>query len=109
MTIWTDEHIAPSIASFISTTFKVSCRHISEVVGNASTDLEIFFAARSAEVIIISKDADFVKLFTEYGAPPKIIHLQCGNISNKDLKYLLEQKFIPCVNEAINNNFAILR
>ncbi len=108
MTIWIDEHIAPAIAQFISSTFKINCFHISEVIGNKSTDLEIFAAARKANAIIITKDADFVNLYSKHGAPPKIIHLQCGNISNKDLKTLINQKLIISIDEVINNDFSTL-
>jgi predicted nuclease of predicted toxin-antitoxin system len=108
MTIWLDEHIAPSIAKFISSTFKLSCSHISDVVGNESTDFEIFTAAREINAIILTKDADFVALYSEHGSPPKIIHLQSGNISNKELKELLVQKLLISINEVINNNFTTL-
>lgn len=46
-------------------------------------------AAKSADVIVMTKDADFPQLLEQFGTPPKIIWLTCGNTSNKNLKVIL--------------------
>ena len=108
MIIWLDEHLAPSIATFIYEIFKLEYRHINEIVGRESSDLEIFVAARKANAVIISKDSDFADLFYKLGAPPKIIYLTCGNISNKNLKLLLSEKLLSAIAEVLNNDFTTL-
>jgi predicted nuclease of predicted toxin-antitoxin system len=44
-------------------------------------DKEIFDRAKkNGFIIIITKDADFPALVTQYGSPPKIIKLNTGNL-----------------------------
>jgi predicted nuclease of predicted toxin-antitoxin system len=52
-------------------------------------DPEIFEAAKAQGVILTTKDSDFVDLVDRLGAPPQIIWLTCGNISNAKLQEIL--------------------
>ncbi|WP_210413611.1 DUF5615 family PIN-like protein [Leptospira ilyithenensis] len=62
----------------------------------------MFFAARSKqEVIIMSKDSDFIDLLSRYGSPPKIIWIRSGNTSNESMKILLKK--------TLEKAFAILK
>ncbi len=108
MIIWLDEHLAPSIALFIYQEFKIECVHIKDVIGNQSSDLEIYVAARKANAVIITKDSDFVNLFFKLGSPPKIIYLTCGNISNKNLRLLLSEKLLQVITEVLSNDYTTL-
>ena len=45
-------------------------------------DPDIFYKAREADAIVITKDRDFVELLGRLGPPPKIIWITCGNTSN---------------------------
>jgi predicted nuclease of predicted toxin-antitoxin system len=38
---------------------------------------------------LLSKDVDFVNMVSRFGAPPKLIWLTCGNVSNEALHALL--------------------
>jgi len=40
----------------------------------------------------MSKDRDFMELYFRFGAPPKIIILNCGNLTNKYLQEFLSDK-----------------
>jgi predicted nuclease of predicted toxin-antitoxin system len=51
-------------------------------------DQTIFERARIANVILLSKDVDFVNMVSRLGAPPKLIWLTCGNVSNEALRAL---------------------
>ena len=53
-------------------------------------DPEIFRAARDAGVVVMTKDADFVGLLDQLGAPPQVILVTCGNTSNMRLRRLIE-------------------
>jgi len=55
-------------------------------------DMEIFTAARKADAIVLTKDADFPFLLSQHGTPPKVIWLTCGNTSNDQLKNILANK-----------------
>ena len=52
----------------------------------------IFDAARNANAIVVSKAVDFVELVSRLGAPPKLIWLMCGNVSNEALRVLLTDR-----------------
>jgi predicted nuclease of predicted toxin-antitoxin system len=52
-------------------------------------DIEIFEAAKQPDVVIMSKDSDFVDLVCRLGAPPQILWLTCGNVTNRNLRELL--------------------
>ena len=47
--------------------------------------LPIFYAAREAGAVIMSKDSDFVLLLERFGPPPQILWVTCGNTSNARL------------------------
>lgn len=57
-------------------------------------DPQIFGAARAADVVVLTKDSDFVLLQERFGAPPRIMWVRCGNTSNAYLKRVLLQTFI---------------
>ena len=46
-------------------------------------------AARAENVIIMTKDSDFIDLVCRLGKPPQILWLTCGNVTNRNLKRLL--------------------
>ncbi len=51
-----------------------------------ASDTTIFRAARRANAVVITKDEDFVDLLNQYGSPPKLIWLTCGNTSNQRVR-----------------------
>jgi len=57
-----------------------------------AADMDIFTAARKADAIVLTKDADFPHLLSQHGPPPKVIWLTCGNTSNSRLKTILASK-----------------
>jgi predicted nuclease of predicted toxin-antitoxin system len=52
-------------------------------------DPEVFEAAKSQGIILMTKDSDFVDLVDRLESPPQIIWLTCGNTSNARLKKIL--------------------
>lgn len=47
-----------------------------------ASDLEVWAYARDNGFALVSKDADMVELALLRGVPPKIVWLNCGNVSN---------------------------
>ena len=47
-----------------------------------ASDEMIFTAARDANAILMSKDSDFIEMVMRLGSPPKLLSLNCGNMSN---------------------------
>jgi predicted nuclease of predicted toxin-antitoxin system len=61
-------------------------------------DKEIYnLAKQRGNVIIISKDADFSALVTQFGSPPKIIKLNSGNMPTKILWDTFGKKFLSAI------------
>ena len=54
-------------------------------------DEEIFIAAKNSNLVVMTKDNDFISLLDRLGSPPKIIWLTCGNTSNSNLKIILSK------------------
>jgi predicted nuclease of predicted toxin-antitoxin system len=82
MIIWLDAQLSPAIASWITREFSVSVVAARDLGLRNANDREIFFAARQANAIVMTKDADFVRLIEQFGPPPQVILLACGNTSN---------------------------
>lgn len=60
--------------------------HTSELPnGNATTDTEIKKITINENRILITKDDDFLQSYLLFKAPPKLLLIRTGNISNKDL------------------------
>jgi predicted nuclease of predicted toxin-antitoxin system len=89
MTLWLDAQLSPRIARWVSETFDFQATPVRELNLRESEDEQIFFAARKAKVIVITKDSDFADLLERHGSPPKIIWLTCGNTSEAALKQIL--------------------
>jgi len=89
MTLWLDAQLSPRIARWVSETFGFDATPVRDLNLRESEDEQIFFAARKANVIVITKDSDFVELLERHGSPPKIIWLTCGNTSEAALKQIL--------------------
>ncbi|WP_026946353.1 DUF5615 family PIN-like protein [Algoriphagus marincola] len=54
-----------------------------------SSDMEIFQYARKNNYTIVTFDSDFIDLNGVYGTPPKIIYLNTGNLTTKNISVLL--------------------
>ena len=89
MIIWIDAQLSPALAPWLAEEFGIqafSARHLGLV---PAKDREIFEAARNANAVVLSKDADFVLWLERAGPPPQVLWLRCGNTSNAHLKNLL--------------------
>jgi len=91
MIIWIDAQLSPVIAKWINLEFGFSAKSVRDLGLLEATDEKIFLAARKEMAIVMTKDADFLRLLEERGSPPKIIWLTCGNTSNRHLKTMLRK------------------
>lgn len=90
MTIWLDNQLPPALAAWIRATFSIECLPVRDLNLQRASDSEIFEAARLAKVVVMTKDADFVELLEQHGAPPQVVLVTCGNTSNVRLQTLVE-------------------
>jgi predicted nuclease of predicted toxin-antitoxin system len=89
--LWIDAQIAPGLAVWIEQNFKITAKPIRDLGLLHSNDEKIFAEAREADVVVLTKDRDFVNLLDRLGAPPQILWLTCGNTSNARLREVLRQ------------------
>jgi predicted nuclease of predicted toxin-antitoxin system len=76
-------------ASWINQNFLVDSVALREIGLRDADDEEIFFAAKNAGAVVMTKDSDFLDLLDKHGPPPQILWLTCGNTSNAHLKRIL--------------------
>jgi predicted nuclease of predicted toxin-antitoxin system len=89
MKIWIDAQLPPTLASWLTETFGLEARALRDLGLRDAQDIEIFAAARAENVVIITKDSDFIDLVCRLGTPPQILWLTCGNVTNRNLRQLL--------------------
>ena len=91
MKIWLDNQLPPALAVWMHANLAVDCVCVRDLNLQRATDIEIFLAARTADVVVMTKDADFLDLLEQHGPPPQVVWVTCGNTSNEHLKTLVEQ------------------
>ena len=91
MILWLDAHISPKLAPWIHDTFGVEVFHVRDLDLREAEDPDIFYKARAANAIVLTKDRDFVELLGRLGPPPKIIWITCGNTSNARLRTIFSK------------------
>ena len=89
MNLWLDEQLSPALAAWIARRLNVVAQPVRDLGLKSASDPEIFFAARQADAVVITKDQDFVRLLERHGPPPKIIWVTCGNTSNARMQQVL--------------------
>jgi predicted nuclease of predicted toxin-antitoxin system len=73
MIIWIDAQLPPTLAIWLVETFGVTAISLKELGLRDAKDIEIFEAARQPNLVIMTKDSDFVDLVCRLGAPPQIL------------------------------------
>jgi predicted nuclease of predicted toxin-antitoxin system len=104
---WVDAQLPPGLATWITESFGAQTFALRELGLRDAEDAEIFRRARAAEAVRISKDADFVELVTRLGAPPQLLWVTCGNVSNERLR-LLFAATLPTALLRLEANVAII-
>jgi predicted nuclease of predicted toxin-antitoxin system len=67
--IWVDAQLSPAIAKWIETDLGLPAQPIRDLGLRDAKDRQIFDAARQANAIVLTKDADFVELVERLGPP----------------------------------------
>lgn len=89
MKIWVDAQLPPTLANWLTSNFGVEATALRDLSLRDAQDIEIFEEARSQTAVIMTKDSDFIDLACRLGAPPQILWLTCGNVTNRYLRALL--------------------
>ena len=71
---WIDAQLSPALAAWINRTYEEITAQSARAVGLRDAEDEgIVRAAQKADVVMMSKDSDFLHLLDRYGLPPKVI------------------------------------
>jgi predicted nuclease of predicted toxin-antitoxin system len=96
--LWLDAQLSPALAAWINQEFEdLRAQSVRALGLREAGDREIFFAAREAGAVVVSKDSDVVRLLERHGSPPKVIWLTCGNTSNRNMRSILEKTLLPAI------------
>lgn len=101
MNIWLDAQLPPSLALWLNSTFGVQAVPVRDLGLRDEEDSKLFKAARAAEVVLMTKDSDFLVLLERHGPPPQVVWLTSGNTSNEHLRQILQSAF-PQTLELLN-------
>ena len=107
--LWLDMQLSTQLASWISETFSLRAFSSYTLPYNTTKDEEIFLRAKESEnVILITKDKDFLDIQARLSAPPKIIFLKTGNCSNRKMKAIFSEYLLLALEELINTEAEIV-
>lgn len=88
MNLLFDQNISPRILKILPQQFS-NCQQIRFVGLEDSSDFKIFQFARLNDFAIVTFDADFIDLNAMHGTPPKVVYLNTGNLTTKNISELL--------------------
>lgn len=86
-----DENLSERLLPLLIQTFPEST-HVRLIGMGGASDLAIWEWARQRNVVLVTKDEDFLSLSVALGAPPKVVCLAIGNASNATTATLLLQR-----------------
>lgn len=98
MIIWIDAQLSPLLVPWINETFCIEAKAVREIGLHHASDREIYACARKENVVMMTKDSDFLILLDELGPPPQVLWITCGNTSNKFLKDVLQETLLQAIN-----------
>ena len=103
MKFWIDAQLSPALSLWINQfTNEVHAHSLRSLNLSDADDEVIFQQAKLHKAVIVSKDADFVKLLDRFGPPPHIIWITVGNSSNAHMHEILK-KHLPTIIEMLND------
>ncbi|MDP4664515.1 MAG: DUF5615 family PIN-like protein [Salibacteraceae bacterium] len=85
------------------------CFHSSDLPkGNLSSDSELIDFALNNDLVIISKDSDFLDSFLLFSKPRKVILVNTGNIKNRALLDIFRSSISQIASFLEENNAVVL-
>jgi len=90
--VWLDAQFSPALAVWMQQRFGLEEAYAIQAAPEmrALKDHVIFERAREANVVVMTKDRDFVDLVERLGPPPQVLWVTCGNTSNLEMQRILE-------------------
>lgn len=97
MTLWIDAQLSPALAVWIRERYDIVAMPVAALGLRDASDGQIFRAGREARAVVMTKDADFVRLVEQHGPPPQVLWVTVGNTSNARMKEVLEETLMPAL------------
>ena len=92
-----DENLSHKLCNMLDDIFPSSI-HIKNVGLEKGSDYEIWKYAKENDLMIVSKDIDFIDMSISNDNPPKIIWIRIGNTSTNKIEKTLRDNFIKIKN-----------
>lgn len=103
--LWLEMQLCPKLASWIESNFSIKTISSYSLFINDEKDEVIFIKAKEkGNVIILSKDQDFIGILDRLKPPPKLIWLTMGNCPNKRMKVILEEALMQAIKQLLNKS-----
>ena len=87
-----DQNLSPRLVQTLASLFPGSI-HVRDIGLERSDDQVVWDYALTPGFAIVTKDADFHQRSFVYGHPPKVVWIQRGNGSTKDIEQILTIRF----------------
>ncbi|MCE2711654.1 MAG: DUF5615 family PIN-like protein [Cryomorphaceae bacterium] len=84
-----DAQLSQHLAKWLSEELSLDVYSVYFLGLSKESDRTIFEFAKERNAVVMTKDDDFMKLLHQFGPPPKIIWINCGNSTNDHLKRIL--------------------
>ncbi|MBN8442627.1 MAG: DUF5615 family PIN-like protein [Thauera sp.] len=98
MIFWVDAQLPPGLAPWLTEAFSVEAYSMRFLGLHDAEDGQIFDRARGAgEIVLISKDSDFIELIAQRGTPPRLLWVTCGNVTNRRLREVFGRLFVDAI------------
>jgi predicted nuclease of predicted toxin-antitoxin system len=102
-----DANLSPRLETRLQDLFPDST-HVFSCGDIAEDDALIWDFAKSAGLVIVSKDHDFQQMSYLYGAPPKVVLVRLGNASTASVEQALRKNFALIVGFVADKDKALL-
>lgn len=107
--LWTDTHISPIMAKSLQERLGLNVKSSYKLGINGLDDIEIYKKAKAhGKVIILTKDSDFPVIVNRLGTPPKIISLNIGNCSNRQMWNFLQHTLLKAIDTLFSENISVI-
>lgn len=107
--LWLDMQLSPALAKWIESEYSIRAISSYSLFSKDEKDEVIFLHAKNkGNVILLSKDYDYVDLLSRFQSPPKLIRLSMGNCPNSQMKIILRKALMPAINELLKTKTTIV-
>lgn len=96
-----DQNLSPKMPARVADIFPGS-KHVMNVGLDTAPDQQVWDYAEANDFTIVSKDADYPNLVALRGHPPKVVWLQLGNCTTRQVEAALRANHLAI--EALGND-----